>query len=1051
MKKICSVFIAFSMIFSICNVFASSGKDADAVNEAAKYFLEGVNVSGDLDEYIASNGVAVDLKWSDVYDNTIADERGSYLNSTYLADDGKVTAPKWYEGTKKLKGTVTLTAGAKEEIINNINVSITPQTAPDFASAYSRGLLTDYIDIGNSSSETVKDGNNIVKRFESVRDNGIQTNTVDGAEHTYRTLNKNGAMAVTMKCDSDKINYLTVKLWGNDTGDTMLWLCDPTSGNMNLSNSRQPTRNSIVDRRDWVELSFLNSSPQYSGGFIYSTYMIPEIYTKGKEYVSLRIYSTGGNANYNNVTIKEQTSPSRGIYAVYLTQGASFDPEYFEDVSGSIAKIAKTESLSDEEQKNISGNYAKAAVETFKSWQIYGQDNYPSYMEGMVTRGTGWKKKSISDTDWKDCYYSGMTKQNLTPLNMYELFSYAYTHHEQLGYDEKDREEFLDRIVKGVDFLTRAQGSNGGFYSQNKWIGGPNRHIAAGNNLTGFGLRSVAQSMIMICPDVNFAEMIDSDADGTIDCSRADAWEKMASAARDYLVSLNGAGHAPNQDMANIIAALRFEKALQLMGSDLSWKAEGREDKVEEYLDIALGFKKNIACSSYWVSPKGLILENFGSIQGGYSGDYGTEALEEMSQLAEFAEDYYKSSPQKAKKYTEAIDKAYDVIDKFLFTANAKTDSVPTLYSEGLISNRNAYYPGAERYIINEYSALHRGNKTALKGYELFFKHNKLLVNSEAYTPSNAHFEDNAIAAMKMYLNFDNILSKLHTENIADYNYLMEDDNIASYAWADEMGRNVVIKNGDERIYIAMNWRNPVHSQLIYNTADSSDHQKTVMNNLARVHCTNKQYDKYGYAEVNTEGWNVQTASSSDYQLAVNHYIEAFMYMNYGDYSIVMNSNNLMGNESDIEYNIPVSELGLDGLYTDMISGEAYSFGSDIAGTIDGDTATVKSASTMVLCKTESIEPNPTVPPSKFKITVTDKQYNNGNVCVVFKTYGESTVGEDICIYASEYNTENKLVGLKMEKQTIKSDTEVNFSYDKQSNDGQVRIFVWNEDMKPYE
>lgn len=63
-------------------------------------------------------------------------------------------------------------------------------------------------------------GNNRINRFESIRDNGIETNTVDGIEHIYRTLNKNGSMIVTMKCVSVKTNYLTVKLWGNDTGDT---------------------------------------------------------------------------------------------------------------------------------------------------------------------------------------------------------------------------------------------------------------------------------------------------------------------------------------------------------------------------------------------------------------------------------------------------------------------------------------------------------------------------------------------------------------------------------------------------------------------------------------------------------------------------------------------------------------------------------------------------------------------------------------------------------------------------------------------------------------
>ena len=148
-------------------------------------------------------------------------------------------------------------------------------------------------------------------------------------------------MAVTLKCDPEKQNYFTVKFWGGDTGDGILWVCDPATGYMNISNTRQPMRNGGVDRKEWVELITTDSEPQYSGGFIYSTYLIPMIYTKGKNYVSLRIYSTGGPANYANVTIKDQTEPSRGIYAAYMTQEADFDPAAFEEIVGGAADTAE--------------------------------------------------------------------------------------------------------------------------------------------------------------------------------------------------------------------------------------------------------------------------------------------------------------------------------------------------------------------------------------------------------------------------------------------------------------------------------------------------------------------------------------------------------------------------------------------------------------------------------------------------------------------------------------------------------------------------------------
>lgn len=1039
MKKVYGIIIIFSIIFSFNHTFANSEtKYNTAINEAVDYFSKPISVTnGSLSKYTASNGTEVSLQWDKVCDATIDDEKGSYLNNTYLSKEGEITRPRWYEGRKKLKGTLILTAGDEKKELVDVCVNIEPLSPPNFENAYELDCLTNYIDIGNKDSETIAVGSNLIKRFECVRDNGVEINSVDGIEHTYRTLNKNGAMVITMKCDSEKINYLTVKLWGNDTGDTMLWVCDPISGNMNISDSSQPTRNGLVDRRDWVELNFLNSTPQYNGGFIYSTYMIPEIYTKGRDYVSLRIYSTGGNANYNNVTVKEQTQNTRGIYAAYMTQEADFNPSDFEEITGHIVKTAQSEPIPYSEQKKIALNYAKDAVETFKAWQIYGEDNYPSYMEGMVTRTTSWKDKVLDDTDWKECYYSRMLIQNLTPLNINELFAIAYKNAEELGYNDEEKTELLDRTIKGIDFLVRAQGKNGGFYFS-KWIGGPDRQNADGNHLTGFGLRSVAQAMITVCDDVNFSVEIDSDADGTVDLTRLEAWSQMASSARDYLVSLDGAGHAPNQDMVNILAALRFEKALQLMNSELSWKAQGKEEYVEKYLDIALGFSINKACSSYWVSPKGLILENFGSIQGGYSGDYGTEAIEEMSQLVEFAEEYLSS--EKSQKYTTLMESAYKVIDNFMFTANAQNGSVPTLYAEGLTGNRNAYYPGTERYILDEYNAIEKANKTALKTFELFLNHNKLSVNATSYTPSNSHFEDNAIAVMKLFLNFDKIISKIDEENINEYNYLMEEEDINSYAWADEMGRNVVIKNGNERIYIALNWRNPIHSQTYYNTADKSGQQRGMMNNLARVHHTTELYDKYGYASMETEGWSIKTAYGSDWQLFKNHYVDAFMYMNYGDYAIIMNSNNLLGNENDIEYDIPTEKLALNGLYEEMISGEYYYFGEKISDAIDGNKTKIPSATTFVLKK---------INPDSSKAKVKNAEYKDGYAIV--QILKENGCKENVFVYAVEYDNNGILKGVKCKTRNISSDTEIKFAYEKKNPNNTVKILIWNENMQPYE
>lgn len=134
-------------------------------------------------------------------------------------------------------------------------------------------------------------------------------------------------------------------------------------------------------------------------------------------------------------------------------------------------------------------------------------------------------------------------------------------------------------------------------------------------------------------------------------------------------------------------------------------------------------------------------------------------------------------------------------------------------------------------------------------------------------------------------------------------------------------------------MYFPMNWRNPIHSQYIYNTADSTGQQKTVMNNLARVRRINGSYENYGYAEVHTVDWDVRTAGSEINSVLENGYVNALMYMRYGDYRIIMNSRNLTGNEEDKAYKVNTlsDELGLTDSYRDLISGKYYDFGLETA------------------------------------------------------------------------------------------------------------------------
>lgn len=934
MKKIVKALSVVLIIVSAVGLCPDIGAAySGALSEAVSYLSGGVTVEAG-DDISSYNGV--NITWSNIRNNTIADEKASYETEYYLQPDGSVITPQWFEGDIRLKADATLSFGGATAYAGSVDVVLRGGVIPEF----SPEEINDHIDIGDLDSEAAG--------FSSVRVTEPKTRIVGGRTETYRQISKNGSMGLTLRCSGEETNYFTVKLWGGDVSSTSLWIVDNTTeetkGHIDALNTRAPTRNSLVDRNDWVELNFQNNSiEQFSGGFIYATYEIPKIYTAGREYITLRLYSTGSSSDYASVSITEQREDSRGIYAVYMGTDPCFDPNDFgEAVSRDEVQTADVETIVPDEQRETVENLFWEGVESFKNWQIYGGSNYPSYMEGMQTRSEDWKNKPFDSSDWKDAYYnsSRMLKQNLTPLNMFEVFAKAYT---LLPDGDEQKDELLDRIIKGIDFLARAQGLNGGWYSGNGWIGGgatektadnpDGRLNASGNHLEGFGVRSAGMAVAALYDEIALylSEPIDSDADGETDSSRYNAWEEMFSKAWDYYTNYDGAGHAPNQDMAQIISALRFQVCLKLMGSD-ELKSD---DELKRQLDICFGREINKAVSSYWVSPKGLILENFGSVQGGYSGGYGMNALAELSQAAEIGAMLY---PENADEYNEVVKKAYDAADNFLFTY-ADENGTPKQYAEGIISARNAQYPGAEKYICDPYAALEVGSKTSLKMQYNAFAMNYIMLNQSTYRPSNAHFEDNIVQLGDYLLNWNEYAAAFEENNIAEYTYKGDDETLDQYAWADEMARAVVIKNAGETLYMALNWRSPMHTSTnrtgsnftFYNSAGSNGEQKIYANNLGRIHHKSEGLDRYGYFEVTTADSRWAQSSFSNWTNVPYHYMDAIMYAKYGEYTVIMNSTGLTEAAPGADYTIP-QDLGLDGVYKDLISGEVYSFGEERSG-----------------------------------------------------------------------------------------------------------------------
>ncbi len=112
----------------------------------------------------------------------------------------------------------------------------------------------------------------------------------------------------TLKIDPVKINYLTVKLWGGEVNDNLLYL---------YIDGKQLGYRHLGD---YDILDHGANAPQFAGRFVYLTTVLPLELTRGKSEVKVAIYASGpvwGYAKDFKHYQKPMTTPSRGIYTMY--------------------------------------------------------------------------------------------------------------------------------------------------------------------------------------------------------------------------------------------------------------------------------------------------------------------------------------------------------------------------------------------------------------------------------------------------------------------------------------------------------------------------------------------------------------------------------------------------------------------------------------------------------------------------------------------------------------------------------------------------------------
>ena len=678
-----------------------------------------------------------------------------------------------------------------------------------------------------------------------------------------RRIGPDGSLAFDLRCDPGKQNYLTVKFWGSDSEMATLFLFD---GGRRIGKYGDAS----------PELDLGMGGAAFPGRFYYTTYLLPRSMTAGKDTVRVKLGAVGALSPYESHPRKRERplkGLTRGIYRAYSDTDPFFraDADEAQGREPPAQPRARPEGFPDVKQLQ---HQLADAVAGLKNWQVYGpawdeavaRGKVPAAVLGAIAPGAKPTQAKTAE-EWKDAAALPTTQGNAVDLNVLAIFAQAYQGRWSRHFHDP---ELLDRVVKGLDCYAALQGSNGSFFNKT-WVGGPQRRPAAGSALEGFGTQGLGRALLLVRRELEEKKLldqpIDEDADpATPPVPRREAWATMFARHRDFLASAAGRGHAGNQDMAQMTSLWLANEAARALVPGQGWPRE----KALTYVRAAVGLERN-PLGGYWVTRKGLALEPWGTLGGGYCGNYGLMCVHEITGLAEITGD-----PAVQGRALEAIHAA-----SHFYYPDVDEHGHPCLKKEGIISTRNTKWPCVTDYGWDYYAAGGLKDPLAVRAFQLAL--------AEGVMPSvapGAHVVDELKDLVRGMEHLETVLALPPT----DARLPMEPDQ-PDFAWADEQGAAVAVKHRGARMYVSLNWRRGFKD-------DKRDAEHTRVNNTARVHFTTPTVDR------------IATIAMESPQGFGKLYV-----CRYGDYLIGMNLTD------ETEFTLPVPP-GVD-TAKDLVSGKA--------------------------------------------------------------------------------------------------------------------------------
>lgn len=208
-----------------------------------------------------------------------------------------------------------------------------------------------------------------------------------------------------------------------------------------------------------------------------------------------------------------------------------------------------------------------------------------------------------------------------------QLIAWAYINKDSRHYGSSD---VLDCAVWSIDYMVRAQGSNGGFNEYHGWCGAPER-TRGKSSVTGFTLYGIGRAIAMLSPlpemRQKFTELIDTDGLNGVDTLRIEAWRIMLKAAMENQYSGTGRGHAPNQDACALAAVFAMNEAWKILSPNQP-PLKTQEEVAALINEILYGNPPAAANRPHgkWFTKAGMLLEG-GSGFAGYDANYAQVAL----------------------------------------------------------------------------------------------------------------------------------------------------------------------------------------------------------------------------------------------------------------------------------------------------------------------------------------------------------------------------------------------------------------------------------------